>query len=127
MKTRFAAALIALAAPLAACGDGDRASKPEIPATVPERADFQWVIPEGTKDMINMGKYMGQKDLFPAVMYAKVGQSIRIINQDSIGYTVGPFYIGPLQTLEQYLRSPGTFEGECTTHRGGRFMLIVEE
>ncbi len=91
--------------------------------TVLGRADFQWVIPKGTGAKVAL---VDHDQIFPPVMYAKVGQSIRIVNEDSIGYTVGPFYIGPHQTLEQVFQRAGVFEGACTTHRDGRIVLIIE-
>lgn len=91
--------------------------------TVVGRADFQWVIPKGTAAKVAL---IDHDQIFPPVMYAKVGQSIRIVNEDSIGYTVGPFYIGPHQTLEQVFQRTGVFEGACTTHRDGRIVLIIE-
>ncbi|HQV56682.1 MAG TPA: hypothetical protein PKV27_01635 [Ilumatobacteraceae bacterium] len=122
----IAAGVFTVAAPavaLAGCGDssGDAVATEQ---TFPEQADFQWVIPLGTADKVALGTH---DKIFPAVLYVKVGQSIRIVNEDTIPYTVGPFSIGAKQTLEQVMRSPGTFEGECTTHKGARFLMIVEE
>lgn len=131
MRTRRAALLAATALALAGCAGGTGAESADPPdsgpdftlTTIAERADFQWVIPKGTAEKVNVGTH---DPIFPSVMYAKVGQTIRIVNEDRIGYTVGPFYVGPYQTMEQVLRRPGTFEGVCSTHYGARFLLIVE-
>ena len=122
MRRSLAALIAACGLTVAACGSTESADP--APATVGQRADFQWVIPQGTAEKVSLGTH---DPIFPAVLYVKVGQSIRIINEDRIGYTVGPFYVGANQTLEQIIRAPGTFEGECTTHQGARFMMIVEQ
>lgn len=109
---------------LAACGEEQPTSGPQVEAaTIEGRADFQWVIPKGTAAKVDSATHDA---IFPAVLYAKVGQTVRIINEDSIGYTIGPFSVGPNQTLEQVLRRPGEFQGICSTHRGATFVLIVE-
>lgn len=121
----LAAGLLTVTAPalaLTGCG-GSSSDSNASEQTFPERADFQWVIPKGTAEKVALGTH---DKIFPSVLYVKVGQTIRIVNEDRIAYTVGPFAIGANQTLEQVMRSPGTFEGECTTHEGARFLMIVE-
>lgn len=119
---------LALAGTAAISGCGDSSTSDTGPmnaaATIPGRADFQWTIPKGTAEQVDVGTH---DKIFPSVLYARIGQNIRIINEDRIAYTVGPFIIGPGQTLEQTFRRTGTFEGVCTTHAGATFVLIVEE
>ncbi len=118
----------ALALAVTSCGGSDASTAADNGplagrTSIPGRADFQWVIPAGTAERVNI---VTHDQIFPPVMYAKVGQTVRIINEDRIAYTVGPFSIGAHQTMEQVLRRPGTFQGVCTTHYGGQFVLIVE-
>lgn len=66
-------------------------------------------------------------DILPGSLTAKVGESIRIENNDRQGHSVGPWYVGPNEVLIQQFTSPGLFEGECTVHDSGRFILEVVE
>ena len=129
-RALFAGGLVAaLLVGVAGCGNAAQpttgpAGEAQVGAiSIPGRADFQWVIPAGTRLKVNLGEHDG---IFPPALFARIGQTVRIINEDTIGYTIGPFYVGPKQTLEQVFRTVGTFEGECTTHKGQRFALVVE-
>ena len=61
----------------------------------------------------------------PTDIAARVGQTIRIANRDDRTYLLGPFIVGPHETLTQRFASPGTFTGECAVHPGGTIRLVV--
>ena len=66
-------------------------------------------------------------DILPGSLDARVGESIRIVNDDRQGHTVGPWYVGPHETLTQEFTSAGVFEGQCTVHSSGEFVLQVTD
>ena len=55
----------------------------------------------------------------------RVGETIRIVNDDDRGHSVGPFFVGAHETLTQQFSSPGEFVGICTVHPSGEFVLVV--
>lgn len=57
----------------------------------------------------------------------RVGEVIRIVNEDDRGHLVGPFFVGANETLIQRFTSPGEFIGECTVHPSGQLVLTVVE
>lgn len=94
---------------------GDDASQTEF--------DYDYVIPDGTADRIASGETV---DIVPAELTVSVGQSIRIVNQDSENHVVGVFYVPAGKTLTQHFNSPGELIGTCDIHESGTFKLVVE-
>jgi hypothetical protein len=96
------------------------------PAAVDVSAtDVEWsyVIPAGTGSRLDRGE---EVEILPARIDARVGEVIRIVNADDRGYLLGPFYVGPDETLTQRFTAPGTFKGECAVHPSGQLLLVVE-
>jgi plastocyanin len=117
-----AAVLLSLAG--AACG-AERETTGSVQvqdATVTGRADHEFVIPLGAAARADAGEHLL---IFPARLEVRVGETIRIVNQDERMQIVGPFSIGPGQTLTQRFSTPGEFVGVCTTHPGTSFTLVV--
>lgn len=85
-------------------------------------ADWSYSIPEGTGALLDRGESV---EILPARIEARVGQVIRIVNDDDRGYLLGPFYVGAHETLMQRFTSPGTFEGACAVHPSGNIVLEV--
>lgn len=85
--------------------------------------DYDFVIPPGTADRIAAGE---EVEIVPAELDVHVGDSIRIVNDDSEGHVVGLFYVGAGETLTQRFNSEGVLEGECSVHPSGEFTLVVE-
>jgi plastocyanin len=124
------ARLMAVAAVVAVFGAGgvacgsDADSKPEaIEASVDGAADHEFVIPLGSARRADKGEHLF---IFPSKLVVKVGETIRIVNEDDRMQIVGPFSVGPGQTLTQRFSSPGTFIGVCTTHPDSEFTIVVE-
>ena len=108
---------------VAACGSDD--SAPELEsgdAAVP--ADYEYVIPAGTGEQIDAGV---EVEILPGRIDAKVGEVIRIINEDDRGQLVGPFFVGAHETVTQRFASPGSFVGACYVHPSGQLILEVTE
>lgn len=107
-------------------GGGSGAKAPVGPGAVAvadARADYRYVIPAGTGVRLDGG---AKVSLLPARIDAKVGEVIRIRNDDTRGYLLGPFYVGPKETLEQRFTSAGTFTGTCQVHPSGQLVLTVQ-
>lgn len=123
-RLHVAAVASALLLSLSACGS--ESAKPAefsaSSATIVGRADFEYTIPLGSAQRADAGEHLL---IFPSRLQARVGQTIRIVNQDDRTHIVGPFSVGPGQTLTQRFASAGTFEGECTTHPDSPFVLEV--
>lgn len=132
------AALALAAGGLAACAD-DGEGEQQAAVTAPrstelprfgaalgvQAATYEYTIPDGAGAALAAGAK--RANVLPGSLTATVGQSIRIENQDRQGHSVGPWYVGPNETLIQQFTAPGVFEGECTVHDSGRFILEVVE
>lgn len=86
-------------------------------------ADWSYTIPAGTGARLARGEKV---EILPQRIDAQVGEVIRIVNDDERGYLLGPFYVGPGETLTQRFTAPGTFRGECVVHPSGELLLRVE-
>lgn len=87
-----------------------------------QRATYEYVIPPGAGDALAAGEPLR---IVPGRFEAKVGESVRIVNEDRQGHNVGPWYVGPNETLFQKFTSPGVYEGLCTVHPSGAMILEV--
>ena len=127
MKQRgIALALIALAgatiAVVAIVSGGD---EPEFQTiTNSENADYEYTIPLGAGAQIDAGESI---NIIPVELKVRVGESLRIINDDDRGHVVGVFFVGAGETLSQEFTSTGTLSGGCSVHPSGEFILHVLE
>jgi plastocyanin len=85
--------------------------------------DWDFEIPVGTADRIAAGEAI---QIVPSELVVHVGDTIRIINNDTHNHIVGVFYVAAGEVLTQRFESAGVFQGECTVHSGGSFTLRVE-
>lgn len=84
--------------------------------------EHDFVIPAGTGDRIAAGEVI---DVVPAALTVRVGEAIRIVNDDDRGHQVGVFYVGAGESLTQRFNSPGSLTDECDVHSSGAFTLVV--
>ena len=82
-----------------------------------------YTIPPGTAGRIAAGEIV---EIVPAELVVKVGEAIRIVNNDSEDHIVGVFFVASGETLTQRFNSEGVLEGECSVHPSGAFTLRVE-
>ncbi len=108
----------------AACGDGGREGALIVPDPTATSADYEYLIPAGTGARFDAGEVV---DILPGEMVVKVGEVLRIINEDDRNHYVGPFFVGAGETLTQRFATPGEFTGVCTVHPSGQFVLEVTE
>lgn len=84
--------------------------------------EYDYVIPDGTGDRIDGGETV---EIVPRVLEVRVGEAIRIVNDDDEGHVVGVFYVGAGETLTRRFTSPGELSGSCTVHTDGEFTVRV--
>jgi plastocyanin len=87
-----------------------------------EEYDFDYVVPFGTGRRVKGGEKV---EIVPRTLEAKVGQRIRIVNEDSQGVAVGIFWVPAGRTVAMEFTSPGVLEGECDIHPSGKFTIEV--
>lgn len=94
-------------------------------ASADANADFEYdyVIPRGTAERIEGGESV---EIVPRELVVRVGEAIRIVNDDVDGHVVGVFYVGAGETLTQQFTAPGELSGQCSVHPSGEFTLRVE-
>ncbi len=105
--------LVGLAA--AGCGGSEAAG--------PEQPTYSYVIPAGTGDRIDQGEPL---DILPRELVAQLDETIIIVNEDDQAHLLGPWFVGPGETLRQRFTTPGVFEDECTVHPSGQFTVVVQ-
>jgi plastocyanin len=122
VSSRWIAAVVA-GLLLVACGS-DSSSEPAAEAIETlDAATYEFVIPVGAGDALDAGTPL---EILPGELDVRVGETIRIVNEDDRGHTVGPFFVGANETLTQRFSSPGEFVGVCTVHPSGEIVLVVE-
>lgn len=107
------AALLGLVA--ASCGGSD--------AAAPEEPTYSFVIPAGSADRIEQGETL---DILPRELVAKLDETIIIVNEDDVAHLLGPWFVGPGETLRQRFTTAGVFEDNCSVHESGKFTVVVE-
>ena len=100
----------------------DRRAGIEI-ADADDEFAYNYTIPPGTAGRIAAGEVV---EIVPAELVVKVGEAIRIVNNDSEDHIVGVFFVASGETLTQRFNSEGVLEGECSVHPSGAFTLRVE-
>jgi plastocyanin len=89
-----------------------------------DAATYEYLIPEGAGDALDAGEPLS---ILPGSLTTTVGQTIHIVNEDSRGHSVGPWFVSAGATLRQEFTTPGSYEGVCTVHPSGEFILQVLE
>ena len=129
MNLRRIAATVAVAAALlsvTACSSGSSSTKApqwgQLGAD--EKATFEYVVPNGTSVLLAAGQTL---DIMPQELDVKVGDSLRIKNQDGRDYMIGPFYVSANQTLAMRFTNPGTLSGICSMSSSGQIIIKVSK
>jgi plastocyanin len=104
---------------LIASGGSQRPAKSSVEAANPT---YVYVIPAGTGAAVDRGEPV---DILPRELRARVGEVMRIVNDDDRGHLVGPFFVAAGQTLTQRFNSPGELVGVCSIHEDGLFVLEI--
>ncbi len=106
--------LAALVAIGTACGGGDGQASNE--------PTFTFVIPDGSAELVEQGEKL---DILPRELNAELYDTIVIRNEDDDPHFLGPWFLGPGETLRQRFTTVGVFEGTCSVHPSGEFTVNV--
>lgn len=107
-----------------ALGDDESAAGPVAVSASVDEFEHDFYIAEGTAARIDAGE---EVEIVPAQLEVAVGESIRIVNDDVKGHTVGVFYVAAGETLTQTFQREAVLEGSCSVHPSGEFTLIVSD
>ncbi|MEP7112015.1 MAG: hypothetical protein ABI862_02010 [Ilumatobacteraceae bacterium] len=105
-----------LAMTAASCG-GDGGAK--APAQVVEI-----VVPAGTQAKLDRGELV---DVMPAELHFKVGDVLRIRNDDSAPQFVGPYRVEAGAQFELTYGAPGQYGGLCNLAGGAGYKFVITE
>lgn len=101
---------------------GSEPTPTAVPVAESTKADYTYTIPAGTAKRIAAGEKVS---ILPAELTVRVGETIRIVNQDDKGQIIGPFWVDAHGTVVQRFAQEGTFEGDCAVHASGKIVLKV--
>jgi hypothetical protein len=121
---RVSMLVLALGIVVAACGGDDRQGALVVPDPTADSYDYDYEIPLGTGERFDNGEVI---EIIPSELEVNVGEVLRIVNDDDRDHLIGPFFVGAGETLVQRFSAPGEFEGLCTVHPSGQFVLTVNE
>ncbi len=113
--TLVALALLTVSA--TSCGDASSGS-----ASAPRVYDI--VVPLGTQDRLARGETVS---LMPTRLEFKVGDTLRIRNDDTVAQTVGPYRVQAGTQFELKYSMPGQYGGVCALSKYSRFEIVITE
>lgn len=114
----LAAALLipALAMAATSCGsDGAVNGNPHV---------VEIVIPAGTQAKLDRGETV---DVMPSVLNFRVGDVIRIRNDDTADQFAGPYRVQAGTQFELKFGSPGQYGGYCNLSGGAGYSIVITE
>ena len=125
MSRRILLAVTAVLIAMGGCASGDGDEKvATAPLAIGAEATYEYTVPAGTGLRIDNGEVIS---LMPSRLEVKVGESIRIINEDDRDYMIGVFFVKAKQSLAMQFTNPGTLSGSCDMSADGEFVIIVSE
>jgi hypothetical protein len=80
------------------------------------------VVPAGTAEQQAAGETI---ELMPSNLDLRVGDTLRITNDDTVVQTVGPYTVAPGQTLRQTFTEPGEITGICSLSESGEVTITI--
>jgi hypothetical protein len=117
LRTLAAAVLVpSLAMTAVACG-GDSGAKPQ-------RQVVEIVVPAGTQDRLDRGELV---DVMPAELNFRVGDVLRMRNDDSVDQYVGPYRVQAGTEFELTFGAPGRYGGLCNLAGGAGYKIVITE
>ena len=79
-------------------------------------------VPLGTAERQEAGEEI---ELMPSNLEMKVGDTLRVVNNDEAVQTVGPYTVAPGQTLRQTFTEPGEIVGMCSLSATGEVTITI--
>jgi plastocyanin len=117
---RAVLAAVAGALALAAAAVAVVALQPSAPARRGRTIEYD--VPAGTAARLARGEAVS---IVPARIVGRVGDTLRLVNNDERTHTVGPFIVSPGQRLTIPLARVGTYIGACSLHPSRRVAIVV--
>jgi hypothetical protein len=100
----------------AACGGDDSSgAKPKV---------VEIIVPAGTQDKLDRGEIV---DVMPALLEFRVGDTLRVRNDDSHVQYAGPYRVLPGEQFELEYGAPGRYGGLCDLSGNARYEIVITE
>jgi plastocyanin len=80
------------------------------------------VVPAGTQARLERGETVV---VMPAELRLRVGDTLRIRNEDAVEQAVGPFVVAAGEVFELRYGAPGEYEGYCPLSEGETYRIVV--
>jgi hypothetical protein len=81
------------------------------------------VIPQGAQARLDAGERV---DILETEIRVKVGETVRIRNDDVVDHVIGPYYLQSGAALQQTYRTPQTIQYVCFVNPTEAINLVVE-
>ncbi|HSL58393.1 MAG TPA: hypothetical protein VK866_11175 [Acidimicrobiales bacterium] len=82
----------------------------------------EFVVEAGTGNRLAAGEDI---EIMPEEVLLEVGDEIRIVNEDSRAYLVGPYFVRAGETVAQRFDRPQELVGACDLSGGGEIRIVV--
>lgn len=82
------------------------------------------VVPRGTQERLDRGETV---TVMPSVLRFRVGDTLRIRNDDVVDQSVGPYLVPAGEQFELRYGKPGRYEGLCPLSEGSTYEIVVTE
>lgn len=82
------------------------------------------VVPLGTGERLDRGEKV---ELMPPELNLRVGDTIRIRNEDVVFQEVGPYFVAAGQEFELTYGAPGRYEGICPLSGNQPYVITITE
>ena len=106
---------VAIAVVFALSGRSD-----DAPAA-PSGVVWSFVVPAGSQEKADKGMFV--EDVLPEQLSISVGDTVTILNEDSVVHSFGPFTVRPGEFQKMTFTEPGYFFGVCTV--GGHDTVTI--
>lgn len=87
----------------------------------PSGVVWSYVVPAGTQAKADRGEFVA--DILPEQLTIAVGDTVTILNEDSVTHSFGPFTVRPGESQKMTFAEPGYFFGVCTV--GGHETVTI--
>ncbi|HSJ28114.1 MAG TPA: hypothetical protein VLB67_07865 [Acidimicrobiia bacterium] len=92
--------------------------------SAPEARVVELVVPAGTNARLVAGDTV---DILPRELTFRVGDTLRIRNDDSVAQEVGPYFVAAGVEFEVTYGMPGRFEGVCPLSGGEPYVIVITD
>ncbi|HEY7625922.1 MAG TPA: hypothetical protein VH761_02600 [Ilumatobacteraceae bacterium] len=80
------------------------------------------VVPAGTQDKLDRGEIV---DIMPAELYFRIGDVLRIRNNDRAAQYVGPYVVQAGEQFELKYGATGSYGGLCNLSGGNTYKIVI--